>query len=107
MREDSNAEFFLRTQALQEKTGIAARRESEHAIRLMMKPEKKPKDNAQGERNRKKTAGFWHSDEGHSYETEHDDQPDGMASELSTTVRPKRNDAGLCGHVFARPSPAQ
>ena len=73
----------------------------------MMKPEKKPKDNAEDERKRKKTAGFRHSDEGHSDETEHDDQPNGVAGELSTTVRPERHNASLGGNVLARPSPAQ
>jgi hypothetical protein len=104
MREDSNAEFFLRTQGLQGKTGIANRKGSERAIRSMTKPEEKPKGSAQDERNRKKTAGFWHSDERHGDETDHDNKANGMACELAAAIRSKRHDADLRRAQFSRAS---
>jgi hypothetical protein len=73
----------------------------------MMEPEEKSKGEAEDKRNREKPAGLRNTHERHGYQTNHDDQPNGMASVLPASVGSKRHNGNLRRPAIARPSPAQ
>jgi len=72
-----------------------------------MNPEEKSEDQAEDKRGRKEPASFRYSHERHRNETDHDDQPDEMAGEVSAAIGSKRHNAGFGGHAVTDPISAE
>jgi len=67
------------------------RRGLEEALRAVTQPEKNSKNNTQNQRRRKKPASLWDCHEHHDDETNRNDEPDGMAREVTSTIRAVRH----------------